>query len=46
MDAFLKNFSIPEIGPEADVTVDGFSIKGILNLIIGFINLIFAKEEF
>ena len=40
---FLKNFAIPELDDE-DVTVGGFSIKGIINAIIAFINKIIKAE--
>lgn len=41
---FLKDFQIPTLGDDADVTVEGFSIKNIINAIIAFINKIFAAE--
>ena len=43
---FLKDFQLPTLGDDSDVTVDGFSIKGIINAIIEFINRILKNEEF
>ena len=44
MDNFLKNFQLPTLGEDADVTVGGFSIKDIINEIIAFINKIIKFE--
>ena len=40
----LDNFQIPTLGDDADVKVEGFSIKALLNEIIKFINKIIAFE--
>ena len=37
---YMKGFEIPELGADADVKIDGLSIKGIINVLINFINLI------
>ena len=43
---FLKDFQLPTLGDDADVKVEGFSIKGLINAIIEFINRILRNEEF
>ena len=40
----LDNIQIPVLGDDADVKVEGFSIKGILNVLIDFINKILKFE--
>ena len=35
---------IPTLGEEADVTVDGYSIKNLINIIIEFINKLIKFE--
>ena len=41
---FLKDFQLPTLGDDADVQVEGFSIKTIINAIIEFINKIIKFE--
>ena len=36
----LDGFQIPTLGEDADVKVNGFSIKELLNILIEFINKI------
>ena len=40
----LNNIVIPSLGEDADVKVNGFSIKGILNVIIEFVNKLLKFE--
>ena len=40
----LNEIVIPSIGEDADVKVEGFSIKNILNIIIEFINKLIKFE--
>ena len=44
MDKFLDNFQLPTLGEDADVKVEGFSIKAIINAIIEFVNKIIKFE--
>ena len=41
---FLNGVQIPALGDDADVKVEGFSIKGLLNILIDFINKILKFE--
>ena len=41
---FFKDFQLPTLGDDADVEVEGFSIKTIINAIIAFINQILKFE--
>ena len=41
---FLNGFELPKLGEDADVTVEGFSIKNLINILIDFINKIIAFE--
>lgn len=40
----IKDIVIPELGDDADVKVEGFSIKNIINIIIAFINKLIKFE--
>ena len=40
----IKDIVIPEIGEGSDVKVEGFSIKELINIIIGFINKLIQFE--
>ena len=40
----IKDIVIPELKDDADVKVEGFSIKGIINAIIAFINNLIKFE--
>ena len=40
----IKDIVIPTLGDDADVTVEGFSIKAIINAIIEFINKLIKFE--
>jgi hypothetical protein len=40
----IKEIVVPELGEDQDVTVEGFSIKNIINIIIAFINKLIKFE--
>ena len=40
----IKDIVIPSLGDDADVKVEGLSIKGIINAIIAFINNLIKFE--
>lgn len=40
----FEEIVIPSLGEDADVTVEGFSIKNLINIIIEFINKLLKFE--